>query len=477
MGHSNDVIYNRAKTWQIGFFAANNMATNLYSALTMYISYFACGVIGLAVSTVAVLLTSMRVFDGITDPLIGAWIDRTDGKLGKFRPFMIFGNLIMLSAMTSIFYITGRFSSTGMRLACFIACYVLYIIGYTMQTAVTKAGQTALTNDPKQRPLFALFDSFLVMAVFGSIPIYVSTVLAKKYGTIGNPELFGELVPKILTLSAVCTVIAVIGIWKKDRKEFYGAGTEEKVSVKDYVDVIKHNRAIQMLIVAACSDKLALGVAGNTTVGVMLYGILFGNYSISGLMSMAGMAGGVVITIFGVRKAQKMGLRRAHIAFTKIALTCFSVLAVILLIGGEGMMQGGKGLFLVFVAIYVLGYGAYMVAGNISIPMIADCSDYETYRTGKYIPGMMGTLFSFVDKIITSLSATIVGFSVILAGYSSLPDIDTPYSPVLKYLTIALFCGLPIIGWILSLIAMKFYPLTSEMMEEVQKKIASEKKI
>ena len=172
-----------------------------------------------------------------------------------------------------------------------------------------------------------------------------------------------------------------------------------------------------------------------------------------------------------------MGLRRAHIAFTKIALTCFSVLAVILLIGGEGMMQGGKGLFLVFVAIYVLGYGAYMVAGNISIPMIADCSDYETYRTGKYIPGMMGTLFSFVDKIITSLSATIVGFSVILAGYSSLPDIDTPYSPVLKYLTIALFCGLPIIGWILSLIAMKFYPLTSEMMEEVQKKIASEKKI
>ena len=44
--------------------------------------------------------------------------------------------------------------------------------------------------------------------------------------------------------------------------------------------------------------------------------------------------------------------------------------------------------------------------------MVADCSDYETYRSGKYIPGIMGTLFSLVDKLVSSLSATVVGIAV-----------------------------------------------------------------
>lgn len=40
--------------------------------------------------------------------------------------------------------------------------------------------------------------------------------------------------------------------------------------------------------------------------------------------------------------------------------------------------------------------------------MTADCADYEVYRTGKYVPGLMGTLFSFVDKLVSSLAATVV---------------------------------------------------------------------
>ena len=34
--------------------------------------------------------------------------------------------------------------------------------------------------------------------------------------------------------------------------------------------------------------------------------------------------------------------------------------------------------------------------------MVADCADYETYRSGKFIPGIMGTLFSLVDKLVSS---------------------------------------------------------------------------
>ena len=50
-----------------------------------------------------------------------------------------------------------------------------------------------------------------------------------------------------------------------------------------------------------------------------------------------------------------------------------------------------------------------LFAGNIVIPMPADCADYETYRSGKYVPGLMGPLFSFVDKIVSSFAPMIAG--------------------------------------------------------------------
>ena len=51
--------------------------------------------------------------------------------------------------------------------------------------------------------------------------------------------------------------------------------------------------------------------------------------------------------------------------------------------------------------------------------MIADCTDYETYKTGKYVPGMMGTLFSFVDKLISSLATSVVSLAVAAIGYTT----------------------------------------------------------
>lgn len=248
--------------------------------------------------------------------------------------------------------------------------------------------------------------------------------------------------------------------------------------MKDYLEVIKNNKGIQMLIISVTSDKLALGVAGNATVVAMLYGIFFGDYSMSGIMSLGALVGGMIITIIGVGIARKQGQKKAYILFTKIALASFSLIAIILILaqpGDIGLSNIGM-MTIAFAILYIIGFGSYMVAGNLSIPMIADCTDYETYLSKRYIPGMMGTLFSFVDKLLSSLSTTIVGFSVILIGFDVLPDIGTPFTNQIKYLTIMLFCGLPILAWIISLIAMRHYPLDREMMEKVQFTISEERK-
>ena len=107
------------------------------------------------------------------------------------------------------------------------------------------------------------------------------------------------------------------------------------------------------------------------------------------------------------------------------------------------------------------------------IPMMADCTDYEVYRSGHYVPGLIATVYSFIDKLISSFATTAVGAFVAVIGYkNSVPQVGDASTPEILMITILLFCGMPILGWIASIIAMKFYPLTGEKMKEIEDSIA-----
>ena len=123
---------------------------------------------------------------------------------------------------------------------------------------------------------------------------------------------------------------------------------------------------------------------------------------------------------------------------------------------------------ILFIAFFGIGYGAYYATADMPIPMVADCSDYETYRSGNYIPGIMGTLFSLVDKLVSSLSATVVGIAVSFIGLESLPTQYDSYTPGMNWVVIVLFCIIPMVAWAATLIAMKGYTLTGEKMKEIQ---------
>ena len=69
--------YNNAKYWQIGFFSLNNAATNLYLALMGYVSYYANSMAGFGIVLISAILTALNIFDAVTDPVVGFWLDRT----------------------------------------------------------------------------------------------------------------------------------------------------------------------------------------------------------------------------------------------------------------------------------------------------------------------------------------------------------------------------------------------------------------
>lgn len=172
--------------------------------------------------------------------------------------------------------------------------------------------------------------------------------------------------------------------------------------------------------------------------------------------------------------------------YVAVAFVCYIGVLVILLMWTQGnpsltfsiMGEGGLTINLytvLFILFFGVGYGAYYATADMPIPMVADCADYETYRSGKFIPGIMGTLFSLVDKLVSSLSATVVGVAVTMIGLESLPTKTTPYTEGMNVVVIVLFCIIPMCAWALTLWSMKGYELDGERVKTIQAVNASRK--
>ena len=517
----------RAKMWEIMMYALNNTSTNTYMMVVGYISYFLIGIVGLASVLAGSIVTIMRIWDGVTDPFVGMMVDKTNGKFGKNRPFIVIGQIIMFVTTFVMFNFIPKMG-TGVRFVAFIIIYMIYILGYTCQCVVTKSAQTCLTNDPKQRPIFAMCDTvYNIILMNIVIPVIVTDSLVPKFtltaennaaeiaslvaqnpalagiveksgGSLSafyNPGLFTTMQLMFGGLSAVFAVCAIIALWRKDNSKYFGLGTAQKVGVKDYVDTLAHNRAIQMLVVSASTDKLFMSTMSNSTVMICLFGIIFGNYAAFSSYSQITSIPIALISILLMNKiARQMGQKASMMTGTyggiigSIIITLFLVfvnpkgdaskfaLPAFRIIRPDTwgtLFNGWTATGLIFILLIIAWRGVQALSSSIVITMTADCADYEVYRTGKYVPGLMGTLFSFVDKLVSSFAPMVAGVMFSMCGYTDHnPVMGDPVTPGLRGGVVFCAYGMIMIGLVCNLIAMKFYPLTKEKMEEIQDEVA-----
>lgn len=470
--------YHRSAIWRIGFFTLNNSATNIYLFTLGFLSYYAAGIVGLAVLLVSTLLGAIRVFDGLIDPFIGALIDRLETRFGKYRPLMIAGNLIL--ALSYLLIFSTHQLPEAARIAFLVVALLVHKVGYSLQNSVTKAGQTVMTNDPKQRPLYTIFDSVYNSVVYGGGQILVASVLIARHGdfTLG---LFEELIPLAIGVSFLLTVLAVIGIAKKDRTEFFGLG-EDTVTTRgfrEYWKVIKGNRPLLLLTASAAADKVASQTKNQAVVTVMVFGIVIGDYAMSGTVSALSVIPTILITLGITALATRRGLKSAYVLSVCAAILVYAALAIVILTldPSQLALSGGGVLAIAFVVLFMLGASFVSAPTTLVVPMIADVSDYETSRSGRYVAGMLGNIFSMIDQLVSSLAPVIVGIVVAFIGFGDrFPTVSDELTTPLLLATVALAFLIPIGFLLISLICMRFYTLDGKRMEKVQADIASRKK-
>ena len=175
---------------------------------------------------------------------------------------------------------------------------------------------------------------------------------------------------------------------------------------------------MQMLVISASTDKLGRQMNGNATVAIILYAIICGNASAAGLVGTYTIVPGILMLLLGIGfVARKFGQLKGFVYASYGAIISLVALIALFVFGnptslslpGDGTFAGWNAFSLLFVILMVIFSGFQNITGSMVYPMTADCTDYEVYRSGKYVPGLIGTVFSFIDKLISSLAPLLVG--------------------------------------------------------------------
>lgn len=470
--------YRRASKWELALYPLGGFGHNAFMTLMGIVSYYAAGILGLGTVLASIIITGSRIFDGITDPIVGFIVDKTKGRYGKVRPAILIAFIIM-SVSTLLLFFTNHLVPESFKLIYFILLYAIFILGYTLSQMGLNIGNNLITNDPEQRPVLGGLTMIYNMFFFAFSAVYLSMYLVGKYDGYNNIGLFHEMTIFTIILAAIGYLIAGFAISSKDQQENYEVNEgSEPLRLKELWPILKGNRPLQMYLVAATTDKLSLQLAGNQIVNVMLFGIVIGNYAILGITQSIGMIPNILIIVLGTRYAMKLGSKKGYVASTWLCLICYSLLFLLLWLGDPSQISmDNMGLMTIAFLILFIGGGAVrLLPSALSMPMLMDVIDYSTYQTGRYAPAVISSVYSFIDKLISSLQQTIVGLLLALIGFrTAFPDVNTPYSENIFWMTMFLSIGILLISWTISLIAMRFYELDKERMIEIGEAIEARK--
>lgn len=464
-----EVQYENRKGWELALGACAATVPTLITVLMMYASYVATGVYGATTVLAGTIISGSRILDGITDPLLAVFSDRFMTKFGRARPLVLLGYLITSLACLLMYVLCPGEGNVLI----FVLLYVLYILGYTIYGIGNNMIQPIMTNNPKQRPIFTRWSTTYTTIISNSVSIVFASFLMPMFDyQVGRP-LFRALCFLVLGVSGIFVILSLIAVTHAgvDVEETYVGKKKDPVRFRDMFQLIKDNRAMQMYIVAAASDKLAMQTQSQSSIRIMVFGIVMGSYSFVSDISMANMIISLVmVNLLAARLAGNRGMKKALVTWTWASLAALVVMFTFMCAVDTQQITANAVLKIVFIILYCLMGATKMSTTCVTTPCLSDIVDYEFYRSGRYMPGIVSATYSFVDKLISSLASTVVAFVVALIGYTSvMPQTTDPYTAPVFWAAMFLWLGMPALGYICTLIAMKWYPLDQQTMIEVQR--------
>ena len=373
---------------------------------------FFTNVFGLTFADTAALMLLARMFDVVTDPLMGSIADRTQSRWGTYRPWIIFG-AIPFGLIFALLFFTPELGMTGKRIWAY-TLYLLMMAVYTMVNVPYGSLLGVMTEDDNEKNQFSAFRmvgayamGFITLLSFPYLQKLIGGTDQHQYAVLG--AIFG-IVAATMTLAC--------GLLTKERCKPVRA---EKFSFRQYADLFRNRPWIYMTLVAICTNffngfryaaagyMITYCLGGDVTVGKLII-----NYTVFMAFSE------VTCMLFGAISpafTRWIGSKRMAFVWASVICCVFSV--------GYFFIPMNPAYIWLMVAVSVLtsiGAGLY---SPLLWSMYADVADYATQTNGTSSTGLIFSSGTMAQKLGGAISGSLIALLLGIAGLVSETDILT----------------------------------------------------
>lgn len=370
---------------------------------------FFTNVFGLTVADTAMLMLVARVFDVVTDPIMGSIADRTRSRWGTYRPWLILGAIPFGLIFAMLLY-TPEFGITGKR----IYAYTLYLLMMAVYTAVNVPYGSLLgvmTDDDDEKNRFSSYRmvgayamGFITLMSFPYLQKMVGGSDAHQYAVLGAG--FG-IVAAAMTLAC--------GLLTRERLKPIRA---EKFSFRPFADLFRNKPWIYLTLIGVCTNffnGFRYAVAG-----YMFEYCLHGDVTAGGLIinyTMFMTFGELTCMVFGSvspKFTQWAGSKTK--AFTWAAVICAVTSVAYFFIP---MDPAYIWLMVAIVILTSVGIGLY---SPLLWSMYADVADYATEKNGTSSTGLIFSSGTMAQKLGGAVSGSLIVLLLGMSGFVSETD-------------------------------------------------------
>lgn len=373
---------------------------------------FFTNVFGLTFADTAALMLLARLFDVVTDPLMGSIADRTQSRWGTYRPWLIFG-AIPFGLIFALLFFTPELGMTGKRIWAY-TLYLLMMAVYTMVNVPYGSLLGVMTEDDNEKNQFSAYRmvgayamGFITLLSFPYLQKLIGGTDQHQYAVLG--AVFG-IVAAAMTLAC--------GLLTKERCKPVRA---EKFSFRQYGDLFRNRPWVYMTLVAVCTNffngfryaaagyMLTYCLGGDVTVGKLII-----NYTVFMAFSE------VTCMIFGAISpafTRWIGSKRMAFVWASVICCVFSI--------GYFFIPMTPAYIWLMVAVSVLtsiGAGLY---SPLLWSMYADVADYATEKNGTSSTGLIFSSGTMAQKLGGAISGSLIALLLGMAGLVSETNVLT----------------------------------------------------
>lgn len=446
---------------KIGYGFGDMSSSMFWKIFSYYLPLFYSNIYGLSLADTGILLLVTRIWDAVSDPMMGIIADRTYTRWGKYRPYLLWISLPFAICGVLVFT-TPDLGSTGKL----VWAYITYIMMMTVYTAINVpygAMLGVMTDDSNTKTIFSSYRMFF--AYGGSfIALFAWEPLCTWFQNItGSVNVSWQY--SMIIIAFVCFFCFLLCF--QLTHEYVKTVSTASIG-KDFKSLLT-NIPWWLLIGAALCYNLFSTVRGATAayffkdyIGDSIF-LDMGNFTFlfyAGLFLGIGEVSNMIGVVLAVPFSCKLGKRNAYI-LTMAALAVFSILFFYL-------PCTSLGFWLMLIIQFIISIGTGIVSPLIW-SMYADVSDYAELKDGTASTGLIFSSSSMSQKFGGALGGAAVMWILAAFDYNTTEGVPQT-AEALTGLNL-LMSWVPAAVAVLAMIVVYFYPLTKSRVAEINEKL------